>query len=58
MITVEKIGGANNKSCAEIRGLSTDTKPTVGVPNGSTFYEFDTVKLYVYDEESSTWLEQ
>ena len=42
----------------EYRGLSTDTKPTVHVPNGSTFYEFDTVKLYVFDADSAQWVDQ
>ena len=43
-------------------GLSTDTKPTVSgnqeVPNASTFYEMDTGKLFMYDTDSNTWLEQ
>ena len=47
-------------------GLSTDEKPTVlqtvsgnqEVPNASTFYEMDTGKLFMYDTDSNTWLEQ
>ena len=42
----------------EYRGKSTDEKPTVHVPNGSTFYEFDTVELYVFDADSSQWVKQ
>lgn len=33
----------------EYQGLSTDTKPTTGVPDGSTYYELDTENLKVYD---------
>ncbi len=42
----------------EFYGKSTDTKPTEKVINGSTFYEMDTKKLYMFDEEGLTWLEQ
>jgi hypothetical protein len=40
-------------------GLSTDQKPTNAndkVVNGSTFYEVDTSKLFIYYE--GTWYEQ
>lgn len=39
-------------------GLSTDTKPTDNVRNGSTFFEIDTSKSYVYDEQNKQWIEQ
>lgn len=39
-------------------GLSTDTKPTEGIHNTSTFYEMDTKKLFMFDEEHGVWLEQ
>lgn len=42
----------------EYVGLSTDTKPTEFVPNGSTFVEMDTKKLYAFDAANSEWLEQ
>ena len=42
----------------EYNGLSTDTKPTEGVRNGSVFLEMDTGKTYFYDEENSEWDEQ
>ena len=32
----------------DIVGLSTDTKPTAQVENGSTYYTVDTQELYVY----------
>lgn len=38
-------------------GLSTDSKPSVGVGNGSCFLEMDTGKIYFYDADGSQWLE-
>lgn len=47
----------------EIRGLSTDTKPTQFegkktsiIDNGSTFIEMDTGKVYMYDLEHKKWI--
>lgn len=37
-------------------GLSTDTKPTAS--NGARFYEMDTQKQYMFDEEGQAWVEQ
>jgi hypothetical protein len=34
-------------------GLAADTKPTAGVPAGSTFLEVDTGRTYVFD--GGTW---
>lgn len=39
-------------------GLSTDNKPTDNVPNASTFYEFDTTELYMYDATNGVWRKQ
>jgi hypothetical protein len=39
-------------------GKSTDTKPTEGVRNVDTFYEMDTGDLYLFDEDSGSWLKQ
>lgn len=45
----------------ELRGLSTDEKPTVfngkNIENGSQFIEIDTGKIYVYDLENEQWRE-
>jgi len=45
----------------EMRGLSTDTKPTkVGdkyVDNGTMFIEINTGKIFLYDLDSETWKE-
>lgn len=46
---------------AELRGLSTDEKPTEingkVIDNGSTFVEIDTGKVYLYDLDGETWNE-
>lgn len=48
------------KLMVELRGLSTDTKPTVlktgEISNGSVFIEIDTQEVYLYDGENETWL--
>ena len=41
----------------EFRGLSTDTKPIKYVGNGSMFFEMDTMKVFMFDEEHKQWLE-
>lgn len=40
----------------EGEGLSTDTKPTEGIANGSKFMEMDTSTLYMFDLSSKTWI--
>lgn len=46
---------------AELRGLSTDAKPTeIGdktIANGSVFIEIDTGKIFFYDLENEEWKE-
>lgn len=41
----------------EYVGLSTDTKPTENVINGSTFVEMDTGKFYAFDAEHLRWID-
>ena len=36
-------------------GLSTDTKPTENVVNGSVFIEMDTSSIYFFDQAGKTW---
>lgn len=49
---------ANNQSLhyVEIAGASTETKPTTGIVDGSTFLETDTGDLYVFNEASTAWV--
>lgn len=48
----------------ELRGLSTDTKPTdtfdgvSPVENGATFYCIDTGDLYMFNIDTKTWVLQ
>lgn len=60
MVSVEKtVQYINGVACviSTYYGLSTDTKPTEGVGNGSAFIEMDTGKIYFYDLANTTWLE-
>lgn len=47
----------NRGKINEYYGLSTDEKP-LDVPNASTFYEMDTGKLFLFDEDNMLWREQ
>ncbi len=62
MITIGSIDRFNN--VISMCGLSTDVKPIktieykkvkYEVENGSTFYEMDTKKAFMYDEENHQW---
>ncbi len=44
--TSEKPGGGD--WVIEYAGLSTDSKPVVGVGDGSTFWELDTQRIWVF----------
>lgn len=66
MITLFKeektnIGEEETKITVELRGLSTDEKPTEYdgyiIDNGSTFIEIDTGKVYMFDLENEEWKE-
>lgn len=56
-----KLKPTGNFILVELRGLSTDEKPTEIdeklVDNGSTFIEIDTGKIYMYDLENEEWKE-
>ena len=43
----------------EISGfcLSSDTKPTSGIANGSILTEMNTGKIYMYNEAGKAWVE-
>lgn len=66
MITIVKtevLQQENDKNMltAELRGLSTDTKPEkIGsneIGNGTLFIEMDTGKIYFYDLQNKQWRE-
>lgn len=66
MITIRVIEnsrgvGGEEAVQVELRGLSTNTKPTETngkkIDNGSTFIEMDTGKIYFYDLENEQWKE-
>ena len=50
-----------NEREIELRGLSTDDKPTTlnnkPLANGTTFIEINTGKIYLYDAENEQWRE-
>ena len=46
-----------NKTTGEYRGLSTDEKPVAQVSNGSTFFEMDTGKVYMFNYDGQSWVE-
>ncbi len=43
------------KNYVEGACLSSDTKPTTGVANGSLLLEMNTSTLYMFDEAGNTW---
>lgn len=46
-----------NKVLIEAVCLSTDSKPTDGIANGSMCLEMNTGKIYVFNEAGSAWVE-
>ncbi len=62
MVTCNKYGDQTNRVWLELYGLSTDEKPIekfeiTPIGNSSTYYEMDTKKAYIYDEENHKWWE-
>lgn len=66
MVTIYKNDNIKNTedgqtTYAELRGMSTDTKPTtIGnkkIGNGSVFIEIDTQKILFFDAENEAWKE-
>ena len=66
MITIYKksnsIAQTNQRSNEiELRGLSTDTKPSASdnkdITNGTLFIEINTGKIFAYDLENNQWKE-
>lgn len=54
-----KISSEGNLALVELRGLSTDEKPTEinrkKIDNGSVFIEIDTGNIFFYDLENEEW---
>ena len=48
---------SEDKILTESACLSTDTKPTEGIKNGSICIEMDTGKIYMFNEAGTEWLE-
>ena len=60
MITLNEYGNKTNRVWLELYGLSKDKKPIerfedIYIGNASTYYEMDTKKCYIYDEENHKW---
>lgn len=58
MITLTRPSYYGASRYAEYCGLSTDDKTTIDANNADEFYEIDTSKTYIYDEETDSWIEQ
>ena len=56
MITVKSENHVYGLTPSELFGLSSDEKPT-DVNNASLFYEMDTKKMFMFDEENIVWHE-
>lgn len=62
MVTLNKYADRPNRNWMDFYGLAKDQKPiekygTITICNGSTYYEMDTKKVYIYDEENHVWLD-
>lgn len=58
MVTLGRAAYQETSRVSEFYGKSTDEKPIENVENGSSFYEIDTQKVFIFDEETQTWIEQ
>ena len=59
MVRVTYVGaGDGSAAYQELAGLSTDSKPTTGLFTGSIFVEVNTGKVFMFNEATSTWVEQ
>ena len=59
MITKKVDVDDRGRQCTEFYGKSTDDKAGAeGARNSDVFYEMDTGKMFMYDEDTGSWLEQ
>ena len=56
-IVSEKLFDSNNKY-VEIYCTSSESKPTTGIIMGSVAIEVDTGKAFLFNETTSSWVEQ
>lgn len=58
MVTITKTGRMiNGNQVCEIACMSSDTKPTNGIANGSLCLEMDTGKIFVFNGGGIIWIE-
>ena len=58
MFTNKKSVYVGNEKClVESACLSTDSKPTDGIANGSICIEMNTGKIFMFNEAGSAWVE-
>ena len=58
MFTNKKSVYVGNEKCLiESACLSTDSKPTEGIANGSICIEMNTGKIFMFNEAGSAWVE-
>lgn len=59
MESIVRTGGSSVDRSADLRGLSTDVKPTAAngydVPHGSTWLCLDTADVWFYNKNNDTW---
>lgn len=58
MVTLTRPSYYDSPRYAEYCGLSTDDKTTIDANNADKFYEIDSSKTYIYDEQTDSWIEQ
>lgn len=52
------LSGGDLRRRGEFYGKSTDAKPVDGVNNADIFYEMDTTKVFLFDEDVKKWIKQ
>ena len=57
--SIVRTGGSDVDHSSDLRGLSTDIKPTAAngddVAHGSTFLNMDNDELWMYNKNNDTW---
>ena len=61
MESIVRTGGSAVDRSADLRGISTDTKPTAAngndIPHGSTWINMDDGSVFMYNKNNDTWYE-